>query len=542
MAETLKDWLSGSLPEHVDASILESGTDYEPGLPQDDLKLGDENASMEALLEVADSLYQLHCDIREAGGMSQSFAMEAQELMVGFDKDTPLAFYTKNPSRTRLAIANEEINKGMWAAIAAGVAALLAVLYKVIRWMFGSSSSSNSSSPSSSSSSSSSAATPVEKAKEITKEAEEAAKAAPHAVSETKISAEDTIHEVEEPLGAFRELLKNDIPLPTPTNGGPVFMFIDNQPVAVKTVGDVMTGICANRNKERSAETDAIRELSKVTDYELDLIEVGPYTASVAELTSQLQDFTRLSKDRLKLIREFLSEYGNWFEPHHETDDSEDIPRYLSDSIARMNEQLEKMPPNELVWMGKRVPANEISSLMREKREELRAKKPEDAYIYRKMMDDVLQSVRPGKALLKIADSIVPMSNQLLELARGVEEVTIFIDGGIQNRSGTGVMSADASNQISRQLGALHKDIMEVSQLALVLRTWVKDWHGAMNLSLNTRRHVAHTFANGLVDSDRNNVALPQWRETASTFSKIIVSFRDKFWAWIDDPANRRKV
>ena len=540
MAETLKDWLSGSLPDDGDPSTLESATHYEPGEPSDELKLGDENAALEAVFEVLGHLEQLQTDIRDAGGMTQQFAMEAQQLLVVFDRDTPLAYYTKNPSRTRLAVANEEINKGMWAAIAAGVAALLAVVYKVVRWLMGSSSSD--SAPASSSASSSNK-TPTEQAKEVVKEATEVAKEAPEAVAQTKESASEMVAEAEPVLGAFVELLKNDKPLPEAPDGGPIYMVIGKDIHVVKSQGDVMTCLLASRDNEGLDTTDAINELVKMSNYDLDLVESGPYTKSIIDLTGQIQDFTRLSGDRLQLIKEFIAEYGQYYEPHGEVwDEPDNISRNLGQTLDRLDERFAKLPPSTLHWGGHSLLARDLASALREKREELRAQHEKPNAIFTKMMDDVLTTLRPDGAMNRVSQTIVPLSDQLLTLAQAIETVSAFIDGGLQNNSGTGLMNAQISARVSKRLGDLHQDVIDVTQVCMIMRAWVKDWRGAMNLSLTTRKAVARAFSDRLVDGSRNHVSNPEWRERTESLVKITVKFRDQMYAWMDKRKNRRKT
>ncbi len=79
----------------------------------------------------------LRNDITQTNGMSQAFALEAQRLIPGFGQDTPLKFYTDFPSATRLKPALEEISRTTWGLIAAAAAAVIASIWKIIRWIRG---------------------------------------------------------------------------------------------------------------------------------------------------------------------------------------------------------------------------------------------------------------------------------------------------------------------------------------------------------------------------------------------------------------------
>lgn len=78
-------------------------------------------------------------DIERAGGMCQRFALEAEAIVPGYliTDRVPLGYYSKDISATRLKVALEEVSKGMWALIAAGIAAALALLWKLISWFRG---------------------------------------------------------------------------------------------------------------------------------------------------------------------------------------------------------------------------------------------------------------------------------------------------------------------------------------------------------------------------------------------------------------------
>lgn len=92
----------------------------------------DEFVSLEARIE---DLLVLRESIVETHGMSQGFALEAQRLMPEFDNKNPLGFYTVAPSATRYAVAIEELSAGIWSLIAAGIAAVIALIVKFMKWL-----------------------------------------------------------------------------------------------------------------------------------------------------------------------------------------------------------------------------------------------------------------------------------------------------------------------------------------------------------------------------------------------------------------------
>jgi hypothetical protein len=93
--------------------------------------------SVTALESVFKDIAYLHLDIKKSGGMNQSFAMEAIAVIPNFGDNTPVGYYSKDLSATRLKVSLEEISKGMWAIIAAIAAAVIAAVYKLYKWITG---------------------------------------------------------------------------------------------------------------------------------------------------------------------------------------------------------------------------------------------------------------------------------------------------------------------------------------------------------------------------------------------------------------------
>jgi hypothetical protein len=93
--------------------------------------------SVTALESVFKDIAYLHSDIKKSGGMNQSFAMEAIASMPNFGDNTPVGYYSKDLSATRLKISLEEITTGMWGIIAAVAAAIIAAIYKLYKWLSG---------------------------------------------------------------------------------------------------------------------------------------------------------------------------------------------------------------------------------------------------------------------------------------------------------------------------------------------------------------------------------------------------------------------
>lgn len=98
----------------------------------------DQEISVISSLRVAaEALADVFSDIKRAGGMNLTFAMEAERILPN-TLSKPMGYYTKSTSATLLKESMEGITTGIWALIGAGIAAVLALVYKLVKWLTGS--------------------------------------------------------------------------------------------------------------------------------------------------------------------------------------------------------------------------------------------------------------------------------------------------------------------------------------------------------------------------------------------------------------------
>lgn len=128
----------------IQGESLNAGFELDNELALAEVPLGDELpdlsvefSEMTALEHRIQDIAYLQTDIARAQGMMQSFALEAEKLLPGFQR-VPLGYYTELPTATRLKVSLEELSRGAWGLIAAGVAALLVMLGKIFSWFSGS--------------------------------------------------------------------------------------------------------------------------------------------------------------------------------------------------------------------------------------------------------------------------------------------------------------------------------------------------------------------------------------------------------------------
>lgn len=97
-----------------------------------------------ALESRIECLFSLASTIESAGGMNKAFALEALDILPEFGNNLSIAYYTKDLTITQYHASLEELSGGVWALLIAAGAALIAMVYKFIDWLFPSKSSNTS--------------------------------------------------------------------------------------------------------------------------------------------------------------------------------------------------------------------------------------------------------------------------------------------------------------------------------------------------------------------------------------------------------------
>lgn len=105
--------------------------------PSEDLDLQESVQAFESALVGFESFAALREEVVTAGSMCRAVAVEARGIYPAFDGDNSLKLYTDYPTATRLRTATEEFSKGMIAMIAAISAAVMAIIWRALNWIFG---------------------------------------------------------------------------------------------------------------------------------------------------------------------------------------------------------------------------------------------------------------------------------------------------------------------------------------------------------------------------------------------------------------------
>lgn len=228
-------------------------------------------------LETAiESLIDLAADIRSTGGINRQFAMEAERILPN-TLSNPVNYYSNVPSATLLKVSMEEITKGVWALIAAGVVAVIALIIKVVSWFSG---------KKSDDSNGGKAATPAE-----------AKKAAEVKADEVETAQKDG----EEVIEAMQDLNKE----------------IHNKPIEWETTSGVKIRynsldevIAEIHHQDQTRYGRAIKFLTEPNPIHFDIVHTGNYSKFMYKSLDNtlIRDVTTSLSEKVRLLKELAEE------------------------------------------------------------------------------------------------------------------------------------------------------------------------------------------------------------------------------------------
>lgn len=108
----------------------------EPELVTEDITFDNEVEAIEEVETALESLSDLYNNMVEQGGLSRQLVLECLEIMPEFDGKRSINNYSSTPTNLRYKVAMEELSKGMMAAIAAGIAVVVAIIAKLMKWLW----------------------------------------------------------------------------------------------------------------------------------------------------------------------------------------------------------------------------------------------------------------------------------------------------------------------------------------------------------------------------------------------------------------------
>jgi hypothetical protein len=301
-------------------------------------------------------LQDLADEIRDVDGMTQDFAMEALRILPDVLSASPKHF-SKAPSMTRLKISMEEIEKGVWALIAAAVVAVIAIVYKIFKWLSGDKSSDGASGGGSGGAGA--AATKAEgKLDENIRTAEATSKAVEGAAEAVH---EGTQHLHSNPVSLTGAAVKGN--KPGASGAG------DDKPYTYNDFDQLIAKFLTDGNKFDHAK----KFLESDDPIFHDIISAGEYSKMAADAGDALLSLQDVLDTKVKLLEEILRE-----DIH-----SNEMVDEWKHNKALDNPAL--MEPIELKFRGNKVSMEEISRQLRTMKEKIQSKKAHERINFDKL-------------------------------------------------------------------------------------------------------------------------------------------------------------
>jgi hypothetical protein len=406
------------IPEES-GSMVSSG-----GIPLAPLDLGDMGDFTDAGHALEDLGYLLD-DILKAGGMSQSFAMEAQRLIPDFDHGSPIGFYTKEPTATRYTVSLEAITGGIWAAIVAASAALMYLLYRLIRWMLGKK------------------ADGATKDKGVAAMAQEIRKDAQELAEECQTDASDAKDmgvDLKKAADAAREVefqVRRGVTIADSKGATEDVNSIDA--IVDKLISDGSMGT-------------AFRDLLRSGDAMMhDILDEGEYTQEVKRLADASKSMLVQMDSRVKAILAIFKQSMK-----NQPDDEKQA------NFAVANKQLASITGKITVsFDGGDLTLQEVNQRLVTKANSLKGKVVTKKLTLEGILNQAARASDRNSAFIKLMDWVPKSVGQVELLTKTIEDLEIFIGNAAADPTAVG-MPAEHARPLRAALYAIHGDLIDL--------------------------------------------------------------------------------
>jgi hypothetical protein len=240
---------------------------------------------LEARIE---DLYYLASDLRQAGGMCQNFALEAERIIPGFS-DVPIGYYTASPTATRFKVSMEKLSTGAWALIAAACAAIVAAIVRAIMWLSGKSSSSSSSSAPSYSSSSAPAKAQEQAVRKVQSQQQHA-----KVQLQSLETTQDVVRNIPvREIAKVMEKVEQENPAPTPAP-------------RVSTINDLIYSLFTSKGTNQDRYRASLDFLEMKDPVFRDIATQGDYSRTMMVALARIDQINALLKDKVSAVKQIV--------------------------------------------------------------------------------------------------------------------------------------------------------------------------------------------------------------------------------------------
>lgn len=376
---------------------------------KDNLKIiGDDVAALE-------DLDYLIADLRRAGGMNQTFALEAQRLYPEFDGQRPVGFYSKHTSATRYKVALESLLDRVWTAIKLMIAKLRELIRKFALWLVG--------------------ARDVGEA--LLKKSTEQMKQDVDKVSDRAVARND---QMGEDMGELQTLAKS---VTREIQHG---VEIKDQHGETVEVSDI-DKLVAHYLYDTEAADEVRQFMEGRNPFFHDIINQGPWTQSAEALVDTLQQALSVMKQKTDLLRDTM------LDDIKSSRMSDEMVNAVT--LKTLNKRL------DVTFQGRKMSLQDVASQLNHIYQEVEASEPHKALSFEQVFErmEAVYRTGPTQRLIQIGREV---STKLIELDDYLDKLEDYI-GTIATDDAFGAPHHATAQPIREALDSIRQDVRDLS-------------------------------------------------------------------------------
>jgi hypothetical protein len=362
--------------------------------------------------ERVEDLLVLRQEIEAQRGMSQTLAMEGLRILPDFGGKAPVGYYSVQPTTTRLKISLESIGKGIWILIAAGIAAVIAVIYKIFKWLCGDDK-----------------PTAENAEAELKRKAERAEKAA----EEFEMAAK----EVRTAMHAFENR--------------PYRMKSDSEYAGESTEGIfTMQRVIDTFFKQEARDQRVLMFLGQRDPVFHDIVSKGEYSQAMTRIAPLFTALKLVMQQRIALLQEIA-------------DRDLKQPNFAIDKMKNAAALKPLLQPMEVDYAGRKITLNALSSEINNLRAAAEGKRANEDLNFDKLfsvMEEAFQKANVPKLLLEMRTVVTPMATMREHLTEmEVAAKRFSVDGA------EGAHSTTIGSDLRHAIFVMGKDLADLQAI-----------------------------------------------------------------------------
>lgn len=384
--------------------------------PPEGLDLSQDSEQFVAMEAALADLSDLASDIMRTGGMSRAFAVEAHRIVPNL-LSASSAFFSESPTGTRFKVSLEEIDKGVWALVIAGVTIVLGAIYKIWKWLSGD--------------------------KEGDGNSASATAGVSSKIEEVESVSDSTVHMADGMLNASADMRAHPIK----------YTDKDGKEVRWNSMDQLIEAVFVN--DERYGEEK--KSLLNPHPIHFDIVNAGPYSKMVGQL-AKAQVFNRVAeaiKNKIKLLEEIEHKDRN----------------AQGNVVPGLQKQLDEIAsPITVTFESKTLTLSQLAARLREEREAA-----ESRQVHRLHFDELFHKISTAykdKHLSELLHQMLSYLPVLDEMQAGLDRTERFA-GDLTQDGQPGGNSPQIAQRVRAVIGVLHGQLTGFAALTNEINHYV---------------------------------------------------------------------